>query len=180
MDFPNPYLLPRSIPSYGSNYSGGRMVARLNASSNETGVSTSWTATSRVLIMPFWLPWPYPVRRVFWGNGATLTANKDFGIYTFDGGKIYTTGSVAEAGASALQYVTPTEFTLYPGRYYMAISCNAASTAGHAWAFAPSGFAMTQGGMLNMATTFPLPVTLTFATSSGTIVPLFGFTRYAS
>jgi hypothetical protein len=143
--------------------------------------SHTWTTGNKAIYMPFAIPWPYLVSRVFWGNGSALTSNKDFGIYTADGVRIYSTGSTAEAGASGIQYVSvATPFVLPPGRYYMAISCS--GTTNKAWGIA---LALVQYGRLSgwyqEASALPLPATATFAALAAvTPMPLCGITRTAS
>ena len=88
-------------------------------------VSANWTA-NEALFIPFSIPWPYLVNRVFWMSGSTITtSNADFGIYTSTGKRIWNLGSTALSGASAIEYSTvASPFLLSPGTYYMAYACD--------------------------------------------------------
>jgi len=121
----------------------------------------TWTA-NLVSYTPVTLPFPYPVKRVWWINGSTITStNVDFGIYSWAGVLIYNTGSTAMVGASAMQYVTPgTEFVLDAGRYYFAWTCNNTTSRGYAQAGSVNGSRVA--GLLQETTAgFGLPATMT-------------------
>src|SRR5438270_14079178 len=60
--------------------------------------SINWTA-NYALFVPLWLPWPYPIKRVFVANGTGLRSLVDIGIYTPGGARIFSLGGVAGAGA---------------------------------------------------------------------------------
>lgn len=171
-DFPQTGVPPLFVSSL-SMFSVGISALKDNSASAAMA-SSSWSTGNRAMYIPFVLPWPYLVNRVFWGNGSTLTANKDFGIYTAGGTLIYSTGSTAESGASVLQFVEPTPFLLSPGRYYMALVCSA--TTNHVWASASTAIYKRMWGILEQATALPLPATWTPAAASMTIVPLCGIT----
>ena len=130
--------------------------------------------------MPFWLPWPYPVNRVFWLNGSSVTSvNVDVGIYTADGTQIYHTGSVARSGTTASQYVTPSPtFVLTPGRYYFGYSCDSvtANRGGYANA-SVTATRLRLYGMLQQASVLPLPATMTGVAVTSAFFPLCGITR---
>lgn len=142
----------------------------------------TWPAANQAFYYPFFLPWPYPIRRVFWANGSSVTStNFDFGIYTADGTRIYNTTSTAASGASVLQYVTPTEFLLAPGRYYMAISCSSTTASrGGTGIGGISNALAAMAGILIEASALPLPATMTPATTTTTVIPICGFTYNAS
>jgi hypothetical protein len=158
-----------------SIYAGAEMIKSVAASG--TLASTSWGTANRAEYFPVWLPWPYVVRRVFWCNGSVASGNTDFGIYTSDGTKIYSTGSTAQSGASAIQYVTPTEFTLASGVYYFAVVFD--GTTNRAFGLT-SNTIFGSGGQLVQTSALPLPATATFAATAGTPHALCGITRTAS
>jgi hypothetical protein len=176
VDFPQTGIPPLFINSMS------RYAARCSVSQAQPATSAlTWTANQAQYI-PFYLPWPYPVRRVFWSNGSSVVStNVDVGIYTADGTRIYSTGSTAASGASVLQYVTPTEFLLSPGRYYMAKSCSTATAArgGTGQSSMTLGF-LQMAGFLEEASALPLPATMTPVTATLTVIPIYGFTQTAS
>ena len=169
---------PLGIPPLFIN-SFCRYTAGLDTGSvaNPTSALT-WTANKAIYI-PFYLPWEYPVRRVFWANGTSVASTSmDFGIYNADGTKIYSTGSTGASGTSVLQYVTPTEFTLSAGRYYMAYACSTSTAARGGTGASALNLARQQlAGILEQATALPLPATMTPVTLVLVVHPLCGFTR---
>ena len=103
----------------------------------------------------------------------------DLGIYTADGSRIYSTGSTAQSGASAAQFVSPTKVILLsPGRYYLALACDSvtANRGGQA-ATTTTAVAGRLAGILQQASALPLPATATFAAMSSAFTPYFGITR---
>jgi hypothetical protein len=141
--------------------------------------SMAWPTANLAMYVPFAIPFNYPVRRVFWVNGATVTGTFDFGIYTLGGARIYSTGATAQSGASVPQYITPTAFVLTPGRYYFALSCNGTTGLG----FGAVAVTTTEGrfaGLLQQGSAATLPASATFAAWASTGYPLFGITRTAS
>lgn len=177
MDWPQNAALPTHIHSCGTFSAAIEVCGVLSAA---VGVF-NWPATDRALYLPLTIPWAYPVARVFWANGSTPTGNMDFGLYTVDGGKIITTGKVAQSGASALQYVDVTDFVLPAGQYYMALANDSATTTSRGWGI--NNVATEHGriaGCLQQATASPLPATATFAAWASTGYPLCGITRTAS
>jgi hypothetical protein len=176
-DFPSLNLPPPFISTW-SMYSAlrefyGQLQGEMVAS------SVTWGAGNTAKYIPVTIPFIYPVNRVFWVNGATITAkNNDFGIYTMQGMKIYSTGSTAQAGANVPQYVTPgTPFLLYPGDYYFAFNCSAASggdVTGHNNTFVVG---QRMSGIKQQAVgSTPLPASATFAAVTVAGVPLCGIT----
>lgn len=176
-DFPTPQQLPLFITSFSNP---GGYETQKQGIVTLTLSSQAWRNANEAIYIPFYLPWPYPVNRVFWGNGSVVaSSNWDFGVYTQDGTRIYSTTSTAASGASVLQYVSPTPFILAPGRYYMALVNN--GTTNRSWGNAASSAALLRiGGVLQQASALPLPATATFALNTATVYPLFGFTRTAS
>ena len=145
------------------------------------GVVT-WVSNHAVYV-PMMIPFAFPVKRVFWVNGSTITTtNADFGIFDgHDGTKIYSVGSgQAMSGASSVQYVTPgTEFIIGPGIFYFGWSCNGTTSRGYGTTTLTATL-MRHCGILQQGTAFPLPATATFATASQALVPLCGVSRFAS
>lgn len=121
----------------------------------------TWVA-KLVSYAPVALIRPYPVQRVFWVNGSTVTTtNVDMGIYSADGVRIYNTGSTVMSGASTAQYVTPaTPFVLGAGMYYFAWTCDSTTSRGQAYGGTANGGRML--GLLEETTgSFGLPATMT-------------------
>lgn len=177
-DFPVSGQLPLFVHNWGeygafefTRIAGGVAVA-----------SITWPVANTAFYVPLWIPWTYPVRRVFWVNGTSVTSvNMDLGIYSSAGERIYSTGSTAQVGASAVQYVDPTDFTLSPGRYYMAVACSSTTAnRGGQGTTAPTVPRIRLGGVLQEASALPLPNTMTPSAVANACVPFCGFTRTAS
>lgn len=180
MDFPqSPPVTPLFISTI-TNFS----TAFTSQSSIETGnIATMASAgEKKAVYVPMYLPFAYPVRRVFWVNGSAAGGKTDFGIYNADGVRLYSVGSGTEAaGNSEPQFVTPTEFLLAPGRYYFAL-CNESATTANRW-FGFSSTTTSSGrmaGLLQQASAFALPATATFAAWESTSLPIMGITKTAS
>lgn len=175
-DFPGSTLpTPQTITTYGINSAGGQ----LHATNGAVGAAALTWVANLAIYVPVLIPWPYTVRRVFWVNGSTITTtNADFGIYTVDGTRIYSTGSTAMSGASAPQFVTPTEFTLSSGAYYFAWTCS--NTTSRATGAAAVTASQRLAGVLQQASALPLPATMTGAAVSNAVYPLCGVTRTTS
>lgn len=153
------------------------MVA--NRGQVDSPVVRTWPVANLAVFVPMLLPWPYPVRRVFWVNGSTIGSNVDFGIYSADGRRIYSTGSTAQAGTSTLQFVTPgTEFLLSPGAYFFAWACSGTTNRSYGGANGAAG--LRQSGVLQQSTALPLPATWTPELLAAVAYPLCGITRTLS
>lgn len=173
MDFPAPgSFAPSYVPT----------LSRYGAAMEFGGVSVAVIAmvANRAIYTPMWLPWHYPVRRVYWVNGTTASSNMDFGIYTADGERLYSTGSTAQSGTSVAQYVTPSSpLLLTPGLYYFALACNGTTSR----AFGAGSLTLTlsrTSGILQEDTALPLPAAMTPAAIATGIIPLCGVTLTAS
>lgn len=66
-----------------------------------------------VIHHPLVLPSPFVVSQFFWINGGTVNGNTDIGVYSEAGAALLlSTGATLNSGASALQAVNITDFTL--------------------------------------------------------------------
>lgn len=151
----------------------------------ELGVSSSLTARTWVsglaAYLPFAIPWPYPVHRVFWVNGSTISStNVNFGIFDEGGTQVYSTGATAMVGASALQYVSvATPFVLPARMYYFAWTCNGTTNRG--WTVSGTANTSRLAGLLEETSAYPLPATMTPVAFTRAWGPnLCGITRTSS
>lgn len=139
--------------------------------------SVTWVANLAILV-PIVLPFAYPVRRVFWANGSTASSNAEFAILNNEGAVIYQTGAVAQSGASSVQYVTPTAFTLPAGRYFFSQSYSGTTNRG--WgSTALSANILRMLGCLQVSAQ-PLVSPVTFAQVANALFPYCGITLTAS
>jgi hypothetical protein len=157
-----PITQPGALPLHihtQTRWSVGQALRTLGVQTSAV-TATTWV-NGLAAYFPVVLPFAYPVNRVFWYNGSTITSTSaDFGIYSVDGARLWSLGSTAMSGASAHQYATPsTPFLLPAGAYYFAWACNnttnrAACSAG------PSANAGRLIGLLEQTSAFPLPATM--------------------
>jgi len=179
MDFPGTPPLPLWLSSW-SRYS---VVPDYTAIAAGVALaSATWPVANTAFYMPLIVPWPYPVRRMFWLNGSSVTStNMDVGIYTDSGTRLFSSGSTAESGASLLQYVTlGTELILTPGRYYLALACSSTTANRGGTGVAGTVARNRQVGVLQEASALPLPATMTGAQVANAFLPFMGVTRMAS
>lgn len=175
-DFPSGQPTPSFINSW-TRYMGG-----LSARNFSGGIvaSAAWPAANQACYIPFKLPWPYVVRRLFWVNGSSVNSNADIGIYTSGGAKLYSSGSTAQSGASVPQYVTPASpLLLLPDLYFLGLSFSGTTNK----AFMDTAITAILGrflGMYQQASALPLPATATFASWNSIGRPLCGITRISS
>lgn len=172
-DYPNPTTTPMFLHTF-SRYSGLWEVAQ--GQSRGVPASLTWASANLARYVPISIPFAYPVNRVFWGNGSVVGTAADFGIYTQDGTRLYSTGSTTASGASIPQYTTPaTPFVLPPGDYYFAL--NNAGTLNRGWGFSAASPNLRFGGVKTQAVgATALPANATFATPSSSGMFLFGVT----
>jgi hypothetical protein len=152
-----------------------------------TAVSITWPAANTAFFQPIAIPFAYPVKRVFWINGSSVTStNMDFGIYACSAGQgvlLYSTGSTVASGTSAVQYTTPSpNFILSPGRYYFALVSSSATSnrGGHGNTASLGTIDLRRWGVLMQASALPLPATMTGVTPTSVASPICGVTRTAS
>jgi hypothetical protein len=178
-DFPSPAVpaLPLFVNSYGP-WSAGSASCVFRAT-NLAGAVATWVA-NLVAYMPITVPYPYPIKRVWWVTGSTVaTTNVDFGIYSDVGSLIYNTGSVAMGTASTVQYVNA-DLLLDAGRYYLAWTCD--NTTSRGYTCSGTAIAGRLMGLLEETTgTFGLPATQTQSAWTRAWGPnVCGFTRTSS
>jgi hypothetical protein len=123
------------------------------------------------------LPAACVVRRLWWANGATVSAsyNVDVGIYAASaygpGARLVSTGSTAQGTASEVQFVNVTDTALAPGLYWLALACSSAS----ATFFRSAVTGRDASFRFSEASALPLPATATPVESTGTNIYLYGF-----
>lgn len=168
--------LPLTIHTYSTL--GPTPIGQGFASNPGLGALT-WVA-NLVTFVPIWLPWPYPVHRVFWVNGSTASSNAEFGIYDKSQRKIYSTGSTVQSGASTIQFVTPgTPFWLDAGEYYFAVGFTG-TTNRAAGASALTTIMLRHMGVKQQSSAIAMPDPATFAAPTSALFPVCGITRTMS
>jgi hypothetical protein len=121
---------------------------------------------------------PYRIRRFFIVNGSlTMTGNIDIGVYDEAFVRLVSTGATAQAGAGTLQQIAA-DYTLNPGRYYIACSPSSGSSSFHRYV-SVGNVGKTQG-CWQQSNAHPLPATATPATWTNGTMLIFGISRLAS
>lgn len=178
-DFPGGPTLPLFI---GTN--SGPAVDTLAVLATGQGSAAAFNPVEkRALYIPVILPYAYPVQRVWWTTGSTTTSsNNDFGIYTAEGKRLYSTGSTALGTANGVTYVTPTAFLLPAGVYYFALLFVSGTVTNRWFGYGgtATAAAMRSAGIREQGGITSLPESATFATAEAVKIPYCGITRTAS
>jgi hypothetical protein len=136
-----------------------------------TGAASAvWPTANLAIYVPFTLAIPGRVRQLGLFNGTVVSGNFDVGIYRYDGTRLISTGSTAQAGTSALQFVAAA-LDLPPGRYYLGLALDNIT----ATVFRQSQWtaAMLEAlGVGQQASAFPLPATMTPVAPTNTNLPV--------
>ncbi len=174
-DFPSKNIPPISYTTFGdlsSPYGGMRGCGII-----PIPATVAWPAANLAIYIPMHIHTGTVVRRVFWANGSSTTGTGAFGIYTRSGSQVYATASTAKAGASALQYITPTAFFLPAGEYYFAVVMSATTNAMLGSLSITASIGRMIGLMQEALGGTTLPATMTPAQFANTGYPLCGITR---
>lgn len=172
-EFPDNPALPLTIWTGDARHGIGAGSRAIMAGSGGFS-SVGWTTANQAIYAPIVVPYPYPVRNMFVYNYATVAGNCDVGIYNDDLTLIVSAGSTVQAGASALQFFA-VDLTLNPGCYYLGLSSNSTTAT---FAAMVSGTATRHRylGILQQATAFPLPATITPVAIAVARIPAIGLT----
>lgn len=177
MSIPRRTIPPQFVHTR-SRWAGTYDAHQLTALSEGIG-GVTWPANLGIYV-PFMLPWPFPVRQVYWINGGTVTASTvDVGIYTPDGVRLYSTGATAQAGLNAPQSVSGVSLLLPPGPYLLGLAASGgASRIGGSSVLAVD--MMRHAGLLQEAVSAAtLPAVASFTAITNALMPMFGITRSA-
>lgn len=166
MFIPNGGLPP--APMYSAWTTGRQQLASVPA-------SAVWPTANKAYFAPITLNVIVVVQKLWWVNGTVASNNIDIGIFTADGTKLVSSGSIARSGVNSQQSFTlTTPLTLTAGAYYIGMASDGTTgTNFRAGVVAP---ALIITGMLTQTTAFPLPANATFATGGAdSFLPFCGF-----
>lgn len=154
---------PMSLESMGQQL---KAVA-VSIQSNATG---TWPTANLALFVPFQLYVPATFVQMAVLMGGTNGDNIDVGIFDSQGNRIVSSGSTAQGSTNVVQTFDITDTTLAPGTYFLACACS--GTTGAVSRYAPTGTGFCAGaGMLQTASAFALPASVTFASVAQEYVP---------
>jgi hypothetical protein len=139
--------------------------------------SQLWPFANRANFYPFRIAEAIRITHMWVLNGATVSGNLDAGIYSLDGVKLSSTGSVAQAGTNVIQEIALTSaIRIGSGCFYMALVLD--NGTGTVWRHGFLALFAQILGIAGMNSAFPLPATATLvsmATLSSGNIPVFGF-----
>jgi hypothetical protein len=146
----------------------------LSAMSPAALASITWVANLG-LFVPFQNLYRSTIYEVSWQTAVGTGGNVDVGIYDFPttsttANRLTSLGTTSRGAASSVIYTsTFTDYTLDPGWYYLAFSCDSAVTF--------NGTALAAGlyracGVMQNTAAFVLGSTVTLAATSNAILPL--------
>ena len=137
--------------------------------------SATWPVANLAIGYPFMLSEPRTVLQMWVFNGSAVSGNIDAGIYDSAGNKIVSKGSTAQSGTSTLQLLDVTDTALKPNVIYYAWMAVDNITATITRLAGGVSLAQTGGaGVLQMASAFALPATVTGVAIANNYLPAFG------
>lgn len=162
------------MPIYSINTLSDQSIGTILAAivGGSAPASAAWPAANDAIFVPFLITQPILVKRLFVMNGNTATGNIDMGVYTDDGSRIVSSGSLLQSGTNVPQYFNVTDFVLTPGNYYFAEAMsNVTGTSGR---INISVSRSRTFGILKATGSFALPPTVTFTTVTSGLIPMVG------
>lgn len=176
-DFPNsPFLHnPISVNTLTTESLGTEIIA----SASSFVASTAWPSSNLAIFEPIEILYPVTIVQMAVNNGTAVSGNLDVGVYDVGGVKLVSSGSVAQAGTSAIQTFDITDTLLVPGLYYMAVALD--NTTGTLAGFSvTTALDIRPAGLFQQASAFTLPSTFTAAAFAQTFYPLVTMTSKAT
>jgi hypothetical protein len=144
----------------------------------DSHTSAAWPMANRALYIPFELDRPMRVTQMYAMNGSAAGGNMDVGIYTADGTRLVSNGSVAQTGTTVLQIFNITDTYLDCGAFWMALALSSVAGTMYRLTHGAANDWLVWGG-LQQDTAFPLPATAALAVNTTAYLPLFGLTGMA-
>lgn len=137
--------------------------------------SATWPSANLAIGYPFVLPEPRTALQMWVFNGSAVSGNIDAGIYTAAGAKLVSMGSTAQSGTSTLQLLNITDTVLPANTLLYAWLAVDNTTATITRLAGGVSLAQTGGtGVVQMASAFALPSTVTPAAIASNYIPAFG------
>ena len=142
--------------------------------------AAAWPAAGAVIFVPFGVPEPVTITKLFYGIGAAA-GNIDMGVYDASGNLLVSAGTTAASGSTTLQVVDVTDTTIARGQYYLALVADTVTTLTIARAAPAAGLAQSLGLLEQDSVTLPLSTgasPATFAKYTRAYVPVIGCQGY--
>lgn len=179
-DFPGLSVFPPK-GVIGTSEPAGCQIAQTLAIYGQTFAAAAWPAANRALFYAVQIDTPITIKEAIIKVG-TQSGNVDIGIYDWNGNRIVSKGTTAVGAAGNQTFdltasVTGTASpTLEQGTYFMAMACdNTTATFLNSNVFANQGVNACHG-VVQAATSFVLPSSVTYAATSSLYIPYMLFT----
>lgn len=170
MDFPNVVELNNVAPlaiNIGSPLCAtGDLMALAGVATTVGGSQTANLAT----LFPFLLPGDRTITKMAVFNSTAVSGNFDVGIYDEQFNRVVSSGSTAQTGTTAIQVVDIADTFMKAGTYYLAfVADNITGLYNRTTGI--SAPILRTVGVVQMATAFVLPTTITPASATTTFLP---------
>ena len=172
--FPGPSLPPAS-PVIGPMSAEALFAQAFVFANWGAPASAAWPSANRAVGYPFILPEPRTLLQMYVQNGATASGNLDMGVYRPDGTKLVSMGATAQSGTSAIQLLDVTD-TVLPAHtlLYVWLAVDNTTATVVRWTAGANIGQIRATGIVQMASAYPLPSTITPAAVSTSHLPDFG------
>lgn len=176
MNFPEtPYPALVTIHPWSIDSIGVILPGLCDYISAVTRSTTVWFSANMALFVPFHVYRVTKVVKMFVCHGSVVSGNVDVGIYDPKGKRIVSSGSTAQSGTTAAVEYDITDTVLPPGLYYMALAIDNITARVISSTNVLAAVELPMAGVYEVASSFPLPASVTYATPSLTSrMPLFG------
>lgn len=169
---PNP--LPLHITSIG-RWNAFAAIASFQLSANFA--NSAWPAANRAVYVPVALHARFTVARFMVCNAGAVAGDLDIGLYNFAGSRLISTGTTAQSGTNAVQYVDVTNQSFPAGNYWLALVLGDTGGRVSTSTTGAGGFEPFWGATLENLGSTVLPATMTPAVRAVGTLPCFGFTQ---
>lgn len=141
--------------------------------------SGAFPTANKVLYVPIRIPRPIIIQQLYTSNGATASGNIDVGVYSVDGTKIVSSGSVAQSGTNQKQLFNVTDTLIGRGVFYMGLTLS--NTTGTFFRNAGAlALLRTIGLLTETPGGFGLPANATFGAYVDAYYPICGILAQSS
>lgn len=140
---------------------------------------TAWPAANVALFVPFVVPEPVTVTKLWWANTSTVSGNLDIGLFSENGTLVVSSGSTAMATTNVAQTVDIADTVLARGRWYLGLACD--TTAANIYCFTPAAGICQALGVVRQTSAFPLASNANpavFAVTTHAFIPVCGAQGY--
>lgn len=151
------------------------------AAMRATVANVAWPSANVLIAVPFTVPEPVTLTKLWWLNNALPAGNLDIGIFLEDGTRVVSSGSTAMAGAQTCQVVDITDTTIARGRYYVGLVCDTVSTNTFAVYNPAAGICQALGVVRDTAAAPPLSTSANpaaFVVTTHAYIPIMGAQGY--